>query len=515
ADGWPGRTTQRLGPEETGRLTATAAALGVTANTVLQCCWALVLAEHTGRHDVVFGAITSGRSPQVPGVESIVGFLINTFPVRVRLRPEESLAALLRRVQGEQARMMPHSHVDLAALTERLGLDALFDTAVVFENFPAADPGAARNLPGLRVESATTESAGHHPLSLMVLPRDGGTDVNLLHRTGAATPEQARTLLDGVLTVLRTLLADPDTPVGRLAGAGGAAPTPAGTRVAALIGGEDAHPAFDTLLPLREKGGRTPLFCVHPAGGVGWMYSALTHHLDADRPVYALQDRGLNGPGRLHSSVEDMAADYVAEIRALRPHGPYQLLGWSFGGLVAHAMACQLQLAGERVERLVLLDSHVLADLDELPPAPEGAGARQMYGALLDFAEVRPPGVRDDELDDARFLGIVRDGDSLLSDISERHLVAMGGAYDNNLRLARTHRPGRYTGDVLLVRARPDEGPGALSPDPAGWHPYVSGRVDVHTSEHTHGDLACPASLARIARVLEPGGPGEKEGDHG
>lgn len=411
--------------------------------------------------------------------------------------------------------MMPHGHVDLAALTERLGLGALFDTAVVFENFPAADPGAARNLPGLRVESATTESAGHHPLSLMVLPRDGGTDVNLLHRTGAATPEQARALLDGVLTVLRALLADPDTPVASLTGTGGAAPTPAGPRVAALIGGEDAHPAFDTLLPLRENGGLTPLFCVHPAGGVGWMYSALTHHLDPDRPVYALQDRGLNGPDRLHRSVEDMAADYVAEIRARRPHGPYQLLGWSFGGLVAHAMACLLQDAGERVERLVLLDSHVLADLDELPPAPEGAGARQMYGALLDFAEVRPPGVGDDELDDARFLGIVRDGDSLLSDISERHLVAMGGAYDNNLRLARTHRPGRYTGDVLLVRARPDEGPGALSPDPAGWHPYVSGRVDVHTSEHTHGDLACPASLARIARVLEPGGPGEKEGDHG
>ncbi|WP_308218001.1 non-ribosomal peptide synthetase [Streptomyces sp. BSP1] len=515
ADDWPGRTTERLGPEETGRLTAGAAALGVTANTVLQCCWALVLAERTGRHDVVFGAITSGRSPQVPGVESIVGFLINTFPVRVRLRPEETLAALLRRVQGEQARMMPHGHVDLAALTERLGLGALFDTAVVFENFPAADPGAARNLPGLRVEGGTTESAGHHPLSLMVLPRDGGTDVNLLHRTDAATPEQARDLLDGVLTVLRALLADPDTPVGRLAGTGGDAPTPAGPGVAALIGGEDAHPAFDTLLPLRENGGLTPLFCVHPAGGVGWMYSALTRHLDPDRPVYALQDRGLNGPGRLHRSVEEMAADYVAEIRARRPHGPYQLLGWSFGGLVAHAMACLLQGAGERVERLVLLDSHVLADLDELPRAPEGAGARQMYGALLDFAEVRPPGVGDEELDDARFLGIVRDGDSLLSDISERHLIAMGGAYDNNLRLARTHRPGRYTGDVLLVRARPDEGPGALSPDPAGWHPYVHGRVDVHTSEHTHGDLACPASLARIARVLEPGGPGEKEGDHG
>ncbi|KPC91172.1 hypothetical protein ADL27_31785, partial [Streptomyces sp. NRRL F-6602] len=151
----------------------------------------------------------------------------------------------------------------------------------------------------------------------------------------------------------------------------------------------------------------------------GWLADAAP----GDQPLYALRPRGMDtGATELPDSLARMAADYVAQIRTVQPSGPYHLLGWSFGGLVAHAVACLLQDAGERVERLVLLDSHVLADLDELPPAPEGAGARQMYGALLDFAEVRPPGVGDDELDDARFLGIVRDGDSLLSDISERHL---------------------------------------------------------------------------------------------
>ncbi|MFE1403371.1 amino acid adenylation domain-containing protein [Streptomyces sp. NPDC058770] len=515
---WPNRLIHRLDPAETDRLAATAARLGVTVNTVVQCCWALLLAERTGRGDVVFGSITSGRSPDLPGVESVVGFLINTFPVRVRLRPEETVAALLSRVQAEQARLMPHGHLGLSRLLDAVGLDELFDTAVVYENFPAADPEAARALPGVRVDGATTESAGHHPLSLMVLPRDGGTDVNLLHRTEAFTPDEARALMDRLLTVLRTVVAAPDTPVSDLGAADEAATGTAssGDRSAALIGAQDVHPAFDTLLPLRVEGGRAPMFCVHPAGGVGWMYAALTRHLGAEQPLYALQDRGLNGTDLLAGSVEEMAADYLAEIRRIRPHGPYQLLGWSFGGLVAHAMATELQRLGECVERLVLLDSYVVADLAELPAVSDRAGERMMYGALLDFAGIRPDDVRDEELTDERFLRIVRDEDSLLSDISERHLIAMGGAYDNNLRLARSFRPGRYAGDVSLVRARPDEGPGAIAFDPSTWRPYVQGRIDVHASDFSHGDLACPESLARIARILAPeAAPRAKDDDHG
>lgn len=466
---WPNRLMHRLDAAETERLAAAAAGLGVTVNTVVQCAWALLLAERTGRDDVVFGAITSGRSPDVPGVESIIGLLINTFPVRVRLRVGETTADLIRRVQAEQARLMPYRHLGLS----EIGRDELFDTAVVYENFPPADPSVAHAVPGLRLDAAVTESAGHHPLALMVLPRDGGTDVNLVHRREAISPDEARALLDRLVAILRTAVTTPAAP-------------------AALT--------FATVLPLRTEGVHSPMFCFHPAGGVGWMYGSLTRHMSPEQPIYALQDRGLNGSELLAGSVREMAAGYLKEIRRIRPHGPYQLLGWSFGGLVAHAVATALQDRREKVERLILLDSFVIADLPRLPFVPERAGRSLMYGQLLDFAEIRPDGVTDEELGDERFLAIVRGEDSLLSDISEEHLIAMGAVYDNNLRLARTFRPCRFSGDVVLIQALPDE----IVFDPATWGPYVDGRIDVHPSDFSHGDLACPESLARIARILDP-----------
>ncbi|WP_368861098.1 alpha/beta fold hydrolase [Streptomyces actuosus] len=73
----------------------------------------------------------------------------------------------------------------------------------------------------------------------------------------------------------------------------------------------------------------------------------MLHEISAEHPVYALQARGMGGDKELPRRLEDMAADYVARIREVQPSGPYHLLGWSFGGVVAHAMAVQLRKAGE------------------------------------------------------------------------------------------------------------------------------------------------------------------------
>ncbi|MEK8104460.1 thioesterase domain-containing protein [Micromonospora sp. M12] len=107
-----------------------------------------------------------------------------------------------------------------------------------------------------------------------------------------------------------------------------------------------------TLLPLREHGSRTPLLRA-PFGGVGWAYAGLLRHLDGDQPVYAVQARGLaeSEDGRfeqLPASLDDMARDYVDQIRAVQPSGPYRLAGWSLGGLIAHRMASLLQELGSR-----------------------------------------------------------------------------------------------------------------------------------------------------------------------
>ncbi|MER7344730.1 amino acid adenylation domain-containing protein [Streptomyces aurantiacus] len=283
--------------------------------------------------------------------------------------------------------------------------------------------------------------------------------------------------------------------------------------VAALaerLGTDDQRFAFDVVLPLRRTGDRPALFCVHPAGGVGWMYSVLMRQLGADHPVYALQARGLGGDEPLPGDIADMADDYVAQIRSIQPKGPYHLLGWSFGGMVAHAAATRLQAAGERVGLLALLDSYVIADHPSLPPEDAFGGARAMFATLLAFAGVQPAGLRLDELTTERFLELVQSTDSVLSGVAERHLIGMGSVYSNNLKLGRTFRPDVFRGDVLFFAGRQDA---SVPMTVDSWLPYVQdGRIRVIDSRFLHADMGNPDSLAEVGKVLA-GELGRLEGE--
>lgn len=115
--------------------------------------------------------------------------------------------------------------------------------------------------------------------------------------------------------------------------------------------------ALDVLLPLRTSGDKPPLFCVHPAGGLSWCYAGLMTNIGTDYPIYGLQARGIGQREELPKTLDDMAADYIKQIRTVQPKGPYHLLGWSLGGNVVQAMATQLQNQGEEVSLLVMLDA--------------------------------------------------------------------------------------------------------------------------------------------------------------
>ena len=121
----------------TERLTAAARARGVTLSGLVEAAWALVLGTLTGRNDVVFGSTVSGRAPEVPGIERMIGVFINTLPVRVRLRPDEALGDLLDRLRVERARLLDHQHLGLSELQRLVGAGDLFDTLVVVENYPS------------------------------------------------------------------------------------------------------------------------------------------------------------------------------------------------------------------------------------------------------------------------------------------------------------------------------------------------------------------------------------------
>ncbi|MFE6226449.1 amino acid adenylation domain-containing protein [Streptomyces sp. NPDC057854] len=166
----PRTTVVELSEERTAALHGAARAHGVTVNTLVRAAWALCLHRRTGGHDVVFGATVSGRPAELPDVESMVGQFINTLPVRVRLQPQETVAALLGRLQEEHAELLPYHHVPLPDVQRVAGRGPLFDTCVVFENFPDAEA-----LPGdpddtLRVVEVSGHDAYHYPLKLMVVP---------------------------------------------------------------------------------------------------------------------------------------------------------------------------------------------------------------------------------------------------------------------------------------------------------------------------------------------------------
>ncbi len=166
----PERWRADLPTELTSNLQAMARSRGLTLNTVVQGLWGVLLGRLTGRDDVVFGVTVSGRPAELAGVERMVGLFINTVPLRVRLCPGETLAGLLAGVQQSQSLVLGFHHAGLADIQRAVGAGELFDTLLVFENFPEDRAASAQAMAGPRVTWLEGQDATHYPLSLMVVP---------------------------------------------------------------------------------------------------------------------------------------------------------------------------------------------------------------------------------------------------------------------------------------------------------------------------------------------------------
>ncbi|MGX1811429.1 amino acid adenylation domain-containing protein [Nocardia sp. NPDC055321] len=218
-----GMVSVDFGPESLSRLEATVRGVGATVNTAVQAGWALLLAMLTGRTDVVFGGTVSGRPPQLAGVEEMVGLFINTLPVRVRLDPGERVGDLLARVQTEQARLLDHQHIGLAAIHQAVGLPELFDTLTVFESYPIDRETLSRalDIAGMRILDVAGTDATPYPLNLMVIPQraaDGAESLQLTIKFMAdQLPEAAaRRLLERFTHLLEQIAGQPGRRVAHL-----------------------------------------------------------------------------------------------------------------------------------------------------------------------------------------------------------------------------------------------------------------------------------------------------------
>jgi non-ribosomal peptide synthetase component F len=155
------QTTQALG--ELARSCHT------TVNVVLQAVWAQLLMWLTGRHDVAFGTVVSGRPAEVAGADSMVGLLINTVPVRARITAATTIADLLDQLQCAYNDTLEHQHLALPEIHRVTGHDQLFDTLFVFENYPI-DTAALSGVHELAITDVTAREYNHYPLSVQARP---------------------------------------------------------------------------------------------------------------------------------------------------------------------------------------------------------------------------------------------------------------------------------------------------------------------------------------------------------
>ncbi|MFG3691061.1 amino acid adenylation domain-containing protein [Micromonospora sp. NPDC047740] len=212
--------------------------------------------------------------------------------------------------------------------------------------------------------------------------------------------------------------------------------------------------AADVLLPIRATGTAPALFCVHPVSGLSWCYAGLLPYLP-DRPVYGLQARRSSPPQDLDALVDD----YLAELRAIQPTGPYHLLGWSAGGTIAHALACRLQRDGDQVRFLALLDS-----------VPRAGSADR---AAITLAIGDDVGATGEDLD----------------------ALVESGLHTQRI-LERTP-PGRFRGNVVYLTAVRDGDRAA-----AAWHEHVDGNVDEYPIDCHHTTMMRQGPLTEIGPVI-------------
>ncbi|CAN2249836.1 siderophore 2,3-dihydroxybenzoate-glycine-threonine trimeric ester bacillibactin synthetase [Bacillus subtilis] len=273
------------------------------------------------------------------------------------------------------------------------------------------------------------------------------------------------------------------------------APTVAGLAERLEMGSSQS--ALDVLLPLRTSGDKLPLFCVHPAGGLSWCYAGLMTNLGTDYPIYGLQARGIGQRDELPKTLDDMAADYIEQIRTIQPKGPYHLLGWSLGGNVVQAMATQLQHQGEEVSLLVMLDAYP----NHFLPIKEAPDDEEALIALLALGGYDPDSLGDKPLDFETAIEILRRDGSALASLDESVILNLKNTYVNSVGILGSYKPKPFRGNVLFFRS-------TIIPDwfdpiePDSWKPYIHGQIEQIDIDCRHKDLCQPEPLAQIGKVL-------------
>jgi thioesterase domain-containing protein len=221
------------------------------------------------------------------------------------------------------------------------------------------------------------------------------------------------------------------------------------------------------LIPMKT-GSRPPLFCVHPMGGSVVRYLTLAQALDEDVPVYGLQSLGLVGTEHAHNSIPEIATMCADEILKICPDGPFQVLGYSFGGMVAFETAQQILDRTGRHSLVVIVDmspceAGAVVDAEEIPAAVAvAANSLRIELDPVDYRGLEFPAALHKMYDAAVACGVL-DEDFPLDSLW--HMVT---TFDSNKRALQQYRPDKYPGELVVFCGDPKR-----IDDSLGWGAYA------------------------------------------
>ncbi|WP_369392748.1 amino acid adenylation domain-containing protein [Streptomyces sp. CG1] len=315
--GFPLRVERELSVEETEFLGQGIRQLGVTLNTAVQGAWGLVLSQLTARSDVCFGSTVSGRSPDLQGAELMIGMFINTVPVRMKISPHTSLRDSLSSLQADQLQMMDHHYVGLSDIYRAVDVSEIFDTCIVFENYPLDPTAFDLSAAGLSVSRIQCKDGAHYPLRLVVLPGER-LRLWLDYQPDLFDRATVEGIVERLVRLLERAVGSPDVPVGQLDVLGG-------SERELLVGGwnDTARVVPDVVLPVlfEEQVGRSPDAVAVVFEGERVSYAELNAR--ANRLARVLVGRGV-GPECLVAVALPRSVDLVVALLAvLKAGGAY------------------------------------------------------------------------------------------------------------------------------------------------------------------------------------------------
>ncbi|MEI6126693.1 MAG: alpha/beta fold hydrolase, partial [Pseudomonadota bacterium] len=278
-------------------------------------------------------------------------------------------------------------------------------------------------------------------------------------------------------------------------------------KLSAIIASKDWKPSWASLVPIQPGSAKPIFFCIHGAGGNILLYRDLAKHLGSDQPFYGLQAKGLNGMQTFNTSIEDMASDYIKEIRDLQPEGPYYLGGYCLGGTIAFEMAQQLRQQGQKIGLLTLFDTQRqwATDLNFFIKLYQLY--QQFYFHTGNFLQADIKGKQAFVFEKTRETGrrIRRRYDILLSKIAyafnfrvDKPLVLMEKINDH---ASMSYLPTPYPGTVTLFR--PCRAYSGYSDPLYGWGNGLTEAVDVQQLSSYPAGMLVEPFVAELAEKLQ------------